>query len=56
MDAQLPRFNAFCTFDFSSLIDTNHVPTIEKIIPNPQITIGNKIGDIPPKLSVTSTS
>ena len=35
---------------------TNHVPTIENNIPKPQITIGNKIGDIPPNLSVTEIS
>src|SRR4051812_4819395 len=56
MDDQLPKFKAVCTFDFSSLIVTNQVPIIEKIIPNPQITMGNKIGDMPPKLSCTSIS
>ena len=48
-------FKAFCTLDFSSLIVTNQVPTIEKRIPKPQITIGNKIGDIPLNLSAEAS-
>src|SRR5688500_10466137 len=40
IDDQLPRFKAFCTLDFSSLILTKAVPMMEKIMPSPQMTIG----------------
>ena len=56
IDAQFPMLRAFCTLDVSSLIVTNHVPTIENTIPSPQITIGNRIGDIPPNASLTLIS
>ena len=35
---------------------TNNVPIIENIIPKPAIAIGSKIGPIPPKESVQSTT
>ena len=48
-------FSAFCTVAVFkpalSLILTNRVPMIDKIIPIPAINIGNKIGDKPPKAS-----
>ena len=57
---QFPKFKAFCTLDVDdpslSLILTNKVPIIEKIIPVPAISIGNKIGAKPPKLSIEIVS
>ena len=43
--------SAFWTLEFSSLIVTKNVPMIEKTMPSPQMTIGSRIGDIPPKAS-----
>ena len=55
---QLPMFKAFCTLcvlkPALSLILTKKVPMIENIIPIAAISIGNKIGDIPPKESVNA--
>src|SRR6187397_3108140 len=56
MAVQLPMFNAVCTLDVSSLMVTKKVPMIEKMIPKPHITIGSRIGDKPPKLSLTVIS
>ena len=60
IDPQLPMFSAFCTASVlapaESLIFTNNVPTIDRRIPTPAITIGNKIGASPPKLSIDFVS
>ena len=44
-------FNAFCTTavftEADSLMRTKKVPMMEKIIPVPAISIGNKIGEKP---------
>ena len=56
MEDQLPMFNAFCTSPLSSLMVTKAIPMIEKIIPSPANTIGNRIGAIPPKLSTDTIS
>ncbi len=52
---QFPKFNAFCTLEVDepslSLILTNKVPIIEKIIPVPAISIGKRIGAKPPNAS-----
>ena len=56
IEDQLPMFNAFCTLSVSLLILTNAVATIDKINPRPAISIGNKIGAIPPKLSIETIS
>ena len=55
IEDQLPMFKAFCTLSFSLLILTNQVPTIEKTIPIPAMSMGNKIGESPPNLSAEAS-
>ncbi len=54
-DDQLPMFSAICTSP-SSFTRTNSVPIMEKTIPIPAITIGSRIGEMPPKSSIATIS
>ncbi len=56
MALQLPKFSAFITLSLSLLIFTNKVPMMLKSTPRPAITMGRRIGAMPPKLSWLTTS
>jgi hypothetical protein len=55
IDTQFPRFSAPCTLP-PSFTRTIRMPIREKTIPIPAITIGSRIGLIPPKASPVATT
>jgi hypothetical protein len=59
IEPQLPIFRAFCTTEVLmpalSEMRTNQVPTIEKRIPTPAISIGRRMGEKPSNPSSRDT-
>ncbi len=56
MELQLPKFKAIMTLSVSFLMRTKKVPMMEYTMPKPAMTMGSRIGAMPPKLSTLMTS